>query len=298
MRAKIIDGRAHAERLRRSVANSVSLLTSRRRITPGLALVLVGSNEQSKRYVQKKAEQAEAVGIACQNWAFNAAVTEREILGLIEQLNDDASIHGILIQRPLPDHIDGAKVVNAVDPEKDVDGLHDGNAARLAAGRPMFTPCTPLGCLILIRSVLRSLAGKHAVVIGRSELVGRPTSHLLLAHDCTVATLHSRGHKLPEHCRVADILVVAAGSPELVRGDWIKPGATVIDVGINRVEHDGKSRIVGDVCFSEASAAAGAITPVPGGVGPMTVGCLLANTVQAAHASIGLRAPDFAAETY
>jgi len=259
-------------------------------VKPGLAVVLVGDDPASQIYVRSKGEQTLAAGMHSATYLLSAEVTQEDVVALVKRLNDDPAIHGILVQLPLPAGLDSAAVIAAIDPDKDVDGLTVVNAGRLANGTPGLTPCTPLGCLILLRETLGDLAGRRAVVVGRSVLVGRPVAQLLLAADCTVTIAHSKTFDLPGLCREADILVAAIGRPEMVRGDWIRPGATVIDVGINRVPFrdpvkaaEGRTRIVGDVAFKEASQRAAWITPAPGGVGAMTVACLLQNTLTAAR---------------
>ncbi len=287
--ARIIDGRVHARVLRERVADGVARLKAEFGLQPGLAVILVGEDPASQIYVRAKNEQSRAAGMRSVTHRLGADASEREIVALVETLNADPAIHGILVQLPLPRSIDAAVVLASLDPNKDVDGLTVINAGRLAMGSPALTPCTPLGCLILLRETLGSLAGMHAVVVGRSVLVGRPLAQLLLAADCTVTIAHSRTRELAGVCRQGDILVAAVGSPALVRGDWIKAGAAVIDVGINRVPFRdptkaaaGMTKVVGDVAFKEALEVAGWISPVPGGVGLMTVACLLDNTLTAA----------------
>jgi methylenetetrahydrofolate dehydrogenase (NADP+)/methenyltetrahydrofolate cyclohydrolase len=292
--AKLIDGKAFASALRRRVGKGVRELAAATGIKPGLATVLVGADPASQVYVRSKGKSAGELGMASFDHRLPAETSEAELLALIATLNADPAVHGILIQLPLPKHIDTTRVLVAVDPDKDVDGFHPINVGRLgaiAAGAPLDfpVPCTPLGCSMLLVDALGSLAGRHAVVIGRSTLVGRPVAQLLLRADCTVTIAHSRTRDLPALCRTADIAVVAIGKPEFVRGDWIKPGAAVIDVGINRVPATGgKTGLVGDVAFDEAKRVAGYVTPVPGGVGPMTVACLMYNTLQAARRVAGL----------
>ena len=282
MTARIIDGKAIASELRATVAAEVKALTGRG-IVPGLAVVLVGDHPASEVYVRNKSTAVQEAGMRSFDARLPASVSEAELLALVQRLNADANVHGILVQMPLPNGIDAAKVIAAVDPAKDVDGFHPLNVGRLNSGQPGLVPCTPLGCVRLAKSVHASLAGMEAVVVGRSNLVGKPLAHLLLRENTTVTVAHSKTRDLPAVCRRGDLLFVAIGKPELVRGDWIKPGATVIDIGINRLLGEGgKARLVGDVAFAEASQVAGAITPVPGGVGPMTIACLLANTLQAA----------------
>jgi methylenetetrahydrofolate dehydrogenase (NADP+)/methenyltetrahydrofolate cyclohydrolase len=295
----LIDGKARAEALRASVAARVARLKAEHGLTPGLAVVLVGDDPASQVYVRSKGEQSLAAGMHSVTHRLAADTTQEALVTLVERLNHDPAIHGVLIQLPLPPHLDAAAVLARLDPDKDVDGLTVANAGRLNSGLPALTPCTPLGCLILLREALGDLAGATAVVLGRSVLVGRPVAALLLADHCTVTIAHSRSRDLPEICRRADILVAAVGRPEMVRGDWIRPGAAVIDVGINRVPFRdpaqaalGKTRLVGDVAFREASAVAGWLTPVPGGVGPMTVACLLQNTLTAALRQAGIAGED------
>jgi methylenetetrahydrofolate dehydrogenase (NADP+)/methenyltetrahydrofolate cyclohydrolase len=295
MSATIIDGKAFAAGLRGRIGAAVRRLSGQAGLTPGLAVVLVGDDPASEIYVRNKMRQTVEAGMRSFDHTLPASTGEADLLALVGRLNADPDVHGILVQLPLPRHIDAQKVIEAIDPAKDVDGFHPVNAGRLLTGVPGFVSCTPLGCLLLIQSVRPDLAGLDAVVVGRSNIVGKPMAQLLLAQSCTVTVAHSRTRDLPEVCRRADVLVAAVGRPELVRGGWIKPGATVVDVGINRVPNpaagEGKSRIVGDVAFEEAKAVAGAITPVPGGVGPMTIACLLRNTLQAACQSRGLPMP-------
>jgi methylenetetrahydrofolate dehydrogenase (NADP+)/methenyltetrahydrofolate cyclohydrolase len=292
MTARIIDGKAIAAELRVRVAEEVARAQREHDLTPGLAVVLVGNDPASEVYVRSKHKQTQAAGMASFEHRLPADVAQDELLGLIARLNRDPAVHGILVQLPLPKSLDTEKVINAIDPAKDVDGLHPNNAGRLAAGLPALSPCTPLGCIILTKTVHASLQGLNAIVIGRSNLVGRPLLQLLLNENATVTIAHSRSRDLARLCARADLVYAAVGRPEMVRGDWIKPGATVIDVGINRLPaEDGKTRLVGDVAFAEASSVAGAITPVPGGVGQMTVACLLVNTLRAACAIHGLPPP-------
>lgn len=282
MTARIIDGKAFAAILRESVAEHVSHLKQTHGITPGLAVVLVGEDPASQVYVRSKGKQTVEVGMNSFEYKLPADTPEAELLALIKQLNLDPSVHGILVQLPLPQHIDEALVINAIDPAKDVDGFHISNAGLLATGQKAMVPCTPLGCLMMLREYCGNLAGLNAVVIGRSNIVGKPMAQLLLRESCTVTVAHSRTRNLPDILRDADIVVAAVGRPLFVQGDWIKTGATVIDVGINRIDQgDGTTRLVGDVDYDAAKEVAGAITPVPGGVGPMTIACLLANTVTA-----------------
>jgi len=294
MTAKIIDGKAIAADLRGKVADAVHRLSRDRGITPGLAVVLVGNNPASQSYVASKIKMTAGSGMRSFDQRLPKETSEAELLALIARLNVDPNVHGILVQLPLPAQIDPHKVMAAVDPAKDVDGFNPVNAGRLSAGLPALAPCTPVACILLAKTVQPSLMGLETVVIGRSNIVGKPLAQLLLAENATVTLTHSKTRELAAVCRRADVLFAAVGRPELVRRDWIKPGATVIDVGVNRVTAaDGGSRIVGDVAFAEVSEIAGAITPVPGGVGPMTIACLLANTVRAACAIAGLREPAF-----
>ena len=292
MSARIIDGKTISADLRGKVTDAVHRLRRDRGIVPGLAVVLVGHNPASKVYVRNKSKAVTEAGLRSFDQHMPEDVSEAELLDLITRLNADAQVNGILIQLPLPPQINADKIIAAIDPDKDVDGFHPLNAGRLASGLPGLVPCTPLGCVRLAKTVHASLAGLEAVVIGRSNIVGKPVAQLLLAENATVTIAHSKTLDLPAVCARADLLVAALGRPEMVRGAWIKPGATVIDVGINRIagEH-GRPRIVGDVAHAEARAIAGAITPVPGGVGPMTIACLLLNTLSAACMQNGLPAP-------
>jgi methylenetetrahydrofolate dehydrogenase (NADP+) / methenyltetrahydrofolate cyclohydrolase len=290
MSASIIDGKAFAEELRGRVAAEVSELKSGHGFTPGLAVVLVGENPASQVYVRNKAKQTAEVGMVSFEHKLAKATSQAELLALVGRLNADRRVNGILVQLPLPAQIDPQAVLDAIDPAKDVDGFHVVNAGRLATGGKALVPCTPLGCLMLLKDRLGDLSGKRAIVLGRSNIVGKPMAQLLLAESCTVTIAHSRTRDLPGECRRAEILIAAVGRAEMVRGDWIAPGATVIDVGINRIEREGNSRLVGDVAFEEAVKVAGAITPVPGGVGPMTIACLLQNTLTAAKRQRGLAA--------
>jgi methylenetetrahydrofolate dehydrogenase (NADP+) / methenyltetrahydrofolate cyclohydrolase len=290
MSARIIDGKAEAVRLRARVAEDVAALKASHGIVPGLAVVLVGDDPASEVYVRNKATQTKEAGMASFEYRLPASLSERALLDLVEELNARPDVNGILVQLPLPPHISAENVVNAIAPEKDVDGLHPINAGLLAVGKPGLVPCTPLGCVILAKTVHENLRGLDVTVVGRSSLVGRPAAQLFISESCTVTVAHSQTRDLPSVCRRADILLVAVGRPLMVKGDWIKPGATVIDVGINRVPKDGGgSRLVGDVAFDEAVQVAGAITPVPGGVGPMTIACLLANTVTSTKLRLGLQ---------
>ncbi len=293
--ARIIDGKAFAAGLRGRIGEAVARLQADGGPTPGLAVVLVGENPASQVYIRNKAKQTVEVGMQSFEHRLAVEASQSDLLDLIDQLNNDPTVHGVLVQLPLPDQIDAQAVLDAIDPDKDVDGFHVVNAGRLltGAGTPLV-PCTPLGCTLLLKEYAGPLKGANAVIVGRSNIVGKPLALLLLAEHCTVTIAHSRTQDLPGLCRTADILVAAVGRPEMVRGDWVKPGATVIDVGINRVEGEGgKTRLVGDVAFEEAARVAGAITPVPGGVGPMTIACLLANTVTAACRQAGIEAPQF-----
>ena len=292
MTARIIDGKAIATELRARVAGEASRLRRASGLTAGLAVVLVGNDPASEIYVRNKHRETQAVGMVSFEHRLPADVSQAELLALVAKLNRDPAVHGILVQLPLPKSLRTETVINAIDPAKDDDGLHPQNAGRLAGGFAALSPCTPLGCIILTKSVHASLEGLNAIVIGRSNLVGRPLLQLLLNENATVTIAHSRSRELPKLCARADLVYAAVGKAEMVRGDWIKPGATVIDVGINRLAAaDGKTRLVGDVAFAEASQIAGAITPVPGGVGQMTVACLLVNTLRAACAIAGLPKP-------
>ncbi len=296
MSAQIIDGKAFFFFFRENVAIHVARLKDEHGITPGLAVVLVGEDPASQVYVRNKGKQTVEVGMHSVEHKLDADTTEGALLALIDELNNDPGIHGILVQLPLPDHLDEDLVINAIDPAKDVDGFHVSNVGLLGTGQKSMVPCTPLGCLMMLREHHGGLSGLDAVVIGRSNIVGKPMAQLLLGDSCTVTIAHSRTKDLPEVVKRADIVVAAVGRPEMVPGDWIKPGATVIDVGINRIDApekgDGKTRLVGDCHFESCAAMAGAITPVPGGVGPMTIACLLANTVTACCRANGLAEPD------
>jgi methylenetetrahydrofolate dehydrogenase (NADP+)/methenyltetrahydrofolate cyclohydrolase len=289
----IIDGKAFAADLRAEVGRKIGVLKSEHGITPGLAVVLVGENPASQVYVRNKGRQTEAAGMQSFEHRLSADTSEADLLALVERLNQDPSVNGILVQLPLPEQIREASVINAVDPAKDVDGFHISNAGLLATGGPGLVPCTPLGCMMMLKDRLGSLSGLRALVLGRSNIVGKPMAQLLLAESCTVTIAHSRTQDLAEECRRADILVAAVGRAQMVPGDWIKPGAAVIDVGINRIDtDDGKTRLVGDVDFASAVKVAGAITPVPGGVGPMTIACLLLNTLTATCRQHGVEVPE------
>ena len=291
MAARIIDGKAIAAELRAAVGSEARRFVAERGLTPGLAAVLVGENPASKAYVGSKSKAIVEAGMRPFDHYLPDDTSEDALVALVKRLNADPTVSGILVQLPLPPQIDAARIIATVDPDKDVDGFHPLNAGRLASGLPGLVPCTPLGCVRLAKTVQTSLAGLDAVVIGRSNIVGKPLAQLLLAENATVTVAHSRTRDLPALCRRADLLFAAIGRPEMVRGDWIKPGATVIDVGINRIPGDDKSRLVGDVNFAEVATVAGAITPVPGGVGPMTIACLLVNTLRAACMQAGLPAP-------
>ncbi len=289
--AKRIDGKAYAEGLRARMAKAVAELKDRHGLTPGLAVVLVGEDPASRVYVANKAKQTVEVGMKSFEHRLPAETPEADLLALVDRLNKDDAVHGILVQLPLPKHIDSTKVLNAINPAKDVDGFHVTNAGKLATGQDSLVPCTPVGSVMLAKDVLGKLDGLEAVVIGRSNIVGKPVAQLLLNENCTVTIAHSRTRNLPEVVARADLVIAAVGRAEMVKGDWLKPGATVIDVGINRVERDGKSRLVGDCDFDSCEKVAGAITPVPGGVGPMTIACLLHNTIRAACAQKGYALP-------
>lgn len=298
-RASLIDGKAFSQTLVERVSAASARLESAHGVKPGLAVVIVGEDPASQLYVRNKGETTLKAGMRSDTHRLPVETTQAELLALIASLNADAGIHGVLVQLPLPKHIDSAAVLDAISPDKDVDGFHVVNAGRLAVGLPGMIPCTPLGSLMLLKDQLGDLSGLNAVIVGRSNIVGKPMAQLLLGESCTVTIAHSRTHDLPALCRTADILVAAVGRPEMIKGDWIKPGATVIDVGINRVPSrdpvkaaEGKTRVVGDVDFNEAVEVAGRITPVPGGVGPMTIACLLANTYTAACRAAGVKPED------
>ncbi|MBN8291080.1 bifunctional methylenetetrahydrofolate dehydrogenase/methenyltetrahydrofolate cyclohydrolase FolD [Rhodobacter sp. NTK016B] len=292
MTAQIIDGKAFAARIRGEVATHVARLQADHGITPGLAVVLVGEDPASQVYVRSKGKQTVEAGMNSFEHKLLPSTSEEALLELIARLNADPAVHGILVQLPLPGHLNEDLIINAIDPAKDVDGFHISNVGLLGTGQKSMVPCTPLGCLMMLRDLHGSLSGMDAVVIGRSNIVGKPMAQLLLGDSCTVTIAHSRTKDLPEAVRRADIVVAAVGRPEMVPGDWIKPGATVIDVGINRIERDGKTKLVGDCDYDSCAAVAGAITPVPGGVGPMTIACLLANTVTACCRAHGLPEPE------
>ncbi|HKJ50084.1 MAG TPA: bifunctional methylenetetrahydrofolate dehydrogenase/methenyltetrahydrofolate cyclohydrolase FolD [Gammaproteobacteria bacterium] len=290
--ATIIDGKAFSANLRGEIARKVELLKQQHSVTPGLAVVLVGEDPASQVYVRSKGKQTVEAGMNSYEHKLDASTSQEDLLALIDRLNKDPDVHGILVQLPLPKHIDEETVVNSVSVDKDVDGFHLSNVGRLATGADGIVPCTPLGSLMMLKDQLGDLSGMKAIVVGRSNIVGKPMAALLLKESCTVTIAHSRTRDLPGECRQADIVVAAVGRPEMVKGDWIKPGATVIDVGINRIETgDGGTRLVGDVEFESAEQVAGAITPVPGGVGPMTIACLLHNTLQQACRLNGIDIP-------
>ena len=297
MVAKLIDGKSFAIQIRSEIATQVKGLLDSKGIKPGLAVILVGEDPASQVYVRSKGKQTIEVGMNSYEYKLDRHVSEGELLGLIEKLNSDENVNGILCQLPLPDHLNSDLVINSINPKKDVDGFHISNVGLLATGQKSMVPCTPLGCLMMLRSELGDLSGKNAVIIGRSNIVGKPMAHLLIKDSCTVTIAHSRTKNIEELCRSADILVAAVGRPEMVKANWIKEGAAVIDVGINRVEVDPEMsskgyKIVGDVDFESAKNKAGSITPVPGGVGPMTIACLLANTLTACCRTNGLPEPD------
>jgi len=290
--ATIIDGKAFSANLRGEIARKVEYLKNNHSLVPGLAVVLVGEDPASQVYVRSKGKQTVEAGMNSYEHKLDASTSQKDLLVLIDRLNKDPDVHGILVQLPLPKHIDEETVVNSVSVDKDVDGFHLSNVGRLATGADGIVPCTPLGSLMMLKDQLGDLSGMKAIVVGRSNIVGKPMAALLLKESCTVTIAHSRTRDLPGECRQADILVAAVGRPEMVKGDWIKPGATVIDVGINRIETgDGGTRLVGDVEFESAEKVAGAITPVPGGVGPMTIACLLHNTLQQACRLNGIDIP-------
>ena len=291
MTAKVLDGKAFAATVRALVAAEVAKLKETQGLTPGLAVVLVGEDPASQVYVRNKHASTIEVGMASFEYRLPADTSEADLLALVQSLNADRSVHGILVQLPLPAGLNSELIINTIDPAKDVDGFHISNVGLLGTGQKSMVPCTPLGCLMLLRDHLGKLAGLNAVVVGRSNIVGKPMAQLLLGDSCTVTIAHSRTRDLEAVCRGADILVAAVGRPEMITGAFVKPGATVIDVGINRVERDGKIRLVGDVHYASAVEVAGAITPVPGGVGPMTIACLLANTVTACCRANGLAEP-------
>ena len=297
MVAKLIDGKSFAIQIRSEIAAQVKVLLDSKGIKPGLAVILVGEDPASQVYVRSKGKQTIEVGMNSYEYKLDRNISEGDLLGLIEKLNADENVNGILCQLPLPDHLNSDLVINSINPEKDVDGFHISNVGLLATGQKSMVPCTPLGCLMMLRSELGDLSGKNAVIIGRSNIVGKPMAHLLIKDSCTVTIAHSRTKNIEELCQSADILVAAVGRAEMVKSNWIKEGAAVIDVGINRVEVDPEMsskgyKIVGDVDFESAKNKAGSITPVPGGVGPMTIACLLANTLTACCRTNGLPEPD------
>ena len=293
MTAHFIDGKAFSAKVQQMVTDHVTAMKADHGITPGLAVVLVGEDPASEVYVRSKGKRTVEAGMNSYEHRLDATTSQADLLALIDQLNADQSVHGILVQLPLPDHIDSALVINAIDPSKDVDGFHISNVGLLGTGQKSMVPCTPLGCLMMLRDYHGSLSGLNAVVVGRSNIVGKPMAQLLLDDSCTVTIAHSRSKDLAAICRGADILVAAVGRPEMITGDFVKEGATVIDVGINRIATpEGKTRLVGDCYFDSCAAKAGAITPVPGGVGPMTIACLLANTLTACARSHGLPEPE------
>lgn len=296
MTASKIDGKAFAATVREKVAAQVATLKAQHGITPGLAVVLVGEDPASEVYVRNKGKQTVEVGMNSYEHKLDASTDEATLLALIEKLNNDPAVHGILVQLPLPGHLNEDLVINAIDPAKDADGFHISNVGLLGTGQKSMVPCTPLGCLMMLRDYHGSLSGLNAVVLGRSNIVGKPMANLLLKDSCTVTIAHSRTKDVEQVCAQADILVAAVGRPEMVKGSWVKPGATVIDVGINRIpapeKGEGKMKLVGDVDFASAAEVAGAITPVPGGVGPMTIACLLANTLTACCRANGLAEPE------
>lgn len=300
--ASVIDGKAFSQTLVERVAAAAARLEAAHGVKPGLAVIIVGEDPASQIYVRNKGETTLKAGMRSDTHRLAETTTQDELLALIARLNADTGIHGILVQLPLPAHIDASAVLAAIDPDKDVDGFHVVNVGRLSVGVRGLVPCTPLGCLMLLKDQLGDLSGLNAVIVGRSNIVGKPMAQLLIGESCTVTVAHSRTRDLPALCRTADILVAAVGRPEMIKGDWIKPGATVIDVGINRVPSkdpvkaaEGKTRVVGDVDFAEASQVAGRITPVPGGVGPMTIACLLANTYTAACLAADVEPEDLSA---
>ena len=292
MTASVIDGKAFAARVRAQVQAHVGRLAEERGLKPGLAVVLVGEDPASQVYVKAKGTQTVEVGMASFEHKLAMDTSEADLLAIIARLNADPAVHGILVQLPLPGHLNSELIINSIDPAKDVDGFHISNVGLLGTGQKSMVPCTPLGCLMMLRDYHGSLSGMNAVVVGRSNIVGKPMAQLLLGDSCTVTIAHSRTRDLAAVCRGADILVAAVGRAEMITGDYVKPGATVIDVGINRFERDGKTKLVGDVEYASAAAVAGAITPVPGGVGPMTIACLLANTLTACCRANGLPEPE------
>lgn len=294
---QIIDGKKFSQTLRDKVKNCVDLIKEKKGITPGLAVILVGEDPASQVYVRNKGKQTIEVGMNSYEHKLDASTSSEALLNLIKKLNKDTNVHGILCQLPLPKHLNEKEVINSIDPEKDVDGFHISNVGLLNTGQKSMIPCTPLGCLLLLKDRIGNLSGKSAVIVGRSNIVGKPMANLLLQENCTVTIAHSRTENIESVCAQADIIVAAVGRPEMIKKEWVKPGATVIDVGINRVikKIDGveKTVLVGDVCFSDMAGVAAGVTPVPGGVGPMTIACLLANTVTASYRSQGLSDPEF-----
>ncbi len=294
---QIIDGKKFSQTLRDKVKNCVDLIKEKEGITPGLAVILVGEDPASQVYVRNKGKQTIEAGMNSYEHKLDASTSSEVLLNLIKKLNKDTNVHGILCQLPLPKHLNEKEVINSIDPEKDVDGFHISNVGLLNTGQKSMIPCTPLGCLLLLKDRIGNLSGKSAVIVGRSNIVGKPMANLLLQENCTVTIAHSRTENIESICAQADIIVAAVGRPEMIKKEWVKPGATVIDVGINRVikKIDGveKTVLVGDVCFSDMAGVAAGITPVPGGVGPMTIACLLANTVTASYRSQGLSDPEF-----
>lgn len=293
--ATIIDGKAFAADLRADVARRAAVLKERQGLVPGLSVVLVGEDPASQVYVRNKGKATDEAGMKSEQFNMPASASHQEVLAQVEALNRDPTVHGILVQLPLPEQVDANAVINTIDPMKDVDGFHTINVGRLNTGQESMVPCTPLGCLLMLKHYAGDLVGKRAVIVGRSNIVGKPMAALLLKEHCTVTIAHSRTQDLPGECRRADILVAAVGRAQMIRGDWVKPGAVVIDVGINRIEDASTksgTRLVGDVAFDEAVEVAGAITPVPGGVGPMTIACLLKNTLTAACRQAGIEEPD------
>ena len=294
---EVIDGKKYSQALRDKVKKFVEIIKEKKKITPGLAVILVGEDPASQVYVRNKGKQTLEAGMNSYEYKLDASTSANKLLTLIEKLNKDANVHGILCQLPLPDHLNEQEVINAIDPKKDVDGFHISNVGLLNTGQKSMIPCTPLGCLLLLKDRLGDLTGKNAVIVGRSNIVGKPMANLLLQENCTVTITHSRTKNIEHICASADIVVAAVGRPEMIKKEWVKQGATVIDVGINRVikniEGEEKHVLVGDVCFSEMAGLVAGVTPVPGGVGPMTIACLLANTVTACFRSQNLSDPEF-----
>lgn len=294
---QIIDGKKFSQALRDKVKNCVEIIKEKKGVTPGLAVILVGEDPASQVYVRNKGRQTLEAGMNSYEHKLDASTSSDVLLNLIKKLNKDPNIHGILCQLPLPDHLNEKEVINSIDPEKDVDGFHISNVGLLNTGQKSMIPCTPLGCILLLKDRIGNLSGKNAVIVGRSNIVGKPMANLLLQENCTVTIAHSRTENIESTCAQADIVVAAVGRPEMIKKEWVKPGATVIDVGINRVTKkiDGveKTVLVGDVCFSDMAGVAAGVTPVPGGVGPMTIACLLANTLTACYRSQGLSDPEF-----